>query len=163
MTLYELTKKYSAGKGEDMMWKTLSLVSDSVESSMQPCDRKKLIRKVYCAMSGGHYNEEFAHEDIESMFFTDKSGKQHPAPYWSTQTIEEVYDGVKDEILDYNLWDFAVTMNMLASDNWCLLERWFPGITDKERNAKLVEMAVNWLLDEDAKHPDSKIWHYMNG
>ena len=77
--------------------------------------------------------------------------------------IEEVYEGVKDEILDYNLWDFAVTMNMLASDNWCLLDRWFPGITDKERNVKLVEMAVNWLLDEDAKHPDAKIWHYLNG
>ena len=163
MTLYDLTKKYSTGKGEDMMWKTLSLVSDSVESSMSPCDRKKLIRKVYCAMSGGHYNEEFAHEDIESMFFTDKNGKQHQAPYWSTQAIEEVYEGVKDEILDYNLWDFAVTMNMLASDNWCLLERWFPGITEKERNVKLVEMSVNWLLDEDAKHPDSKIWHYLNG
>lgn len=163
MTLYELTKKYSAGKGEEMMWKTLSLVSDAVENSMSQCDRKALIRKVYCSMSSGHYNEEFAREDIEAMFFTDKDDNQRHAPYWPMPSIEEIYESVKDEILDYNIWDFAVTMNMLASDNWCLLGRWFPGITEKERNAKLVEMAVNWLLDEDARWPDSKIWHYLNG
>lgn len=163
MTLYDLTKKYSTGRGEDMMWKTLSLVSDAVEASMPPCERKALVRKVYCAMSGGHYNEEFAREDIDAMFYSDKNGVQHAAPYWSAAAIEDAYEGVKDEIIDYNVWDFAVTMNMLASDNWCLLGRWFPEMSEKERNQKLVEMAVNWLLDEDAKHPDSKIWHYLNG
>lgn len=163
MTLYDITKKYGTGKGEGMMWKVVADVSEAVEESMPEEARKELVREIYEEMSGGHYDEDFAMEDIEKMYYTDKSGTKHRAPYWSVSTMEDVYNSIKSEIRPYNFWDFAVTLNMVASDNWMMLERWFPGMEDGDRNAKLVDMAVNWLKDEDAKHPDSKIWHYING
>ena len=162
MTLYELTKKYSAGKGEDMMWKTLSLVSDSVESSMQPCDRKKLIRKVYCAMSGGHYNEEFAREDIAKMYYKDADGIKHYAPYWPDEALHSLYEAHKSEIPGYNFWDWAVTMNMIKSDYCQLLSEWFPDDDEETRNERIVRLAINWLDDEDNPFGQSKIWCYLN-
>lgn len=163
MTLYDITKKYGTGKGEGMMWKTVQVISDAVEESMPEADRKELVREIYGEMSGGHYDEAFAMEDIARMYYTDKSGSKHRAPYWAVSTMEVVYDSVKQDIRDYNFWDFAVTLNMVASDNWRLLESWFPEMTEQDRNTRLVQMAVNWLKDEDAQHPDAKIWHYLNG
>ena len=162
MTLYEITKKYGTGKGEGMMWKAVEVISDSVEDAMPEKDRQALVRKLYGEMSDGHYDEAFAMEDIAKMYYTDKNDKKHYAPYWSVSTMEEVYNGVKSDIRQYNFWDFAVALNMEASDKWMLLERWFPGMTEQERNTRLVELAVNYLKDEDARHPDSKIWHYLN-
>ena len=163
MTIYELTKKYGAGKGEGVMWKTVQVISDAVEESMPKESRNKLVREIYDEMSGGHYDEAFAMEDIGKMYYADKSGTKHYAPYWTVPTMQSVYDSIKSEIRPYNFWDFAVTLNMVASDNWMMLERWFPGMEDGDRNAKLVDMAINWLKDEDARHPESKIWDYING
>ena len=162
MTLYEITKKYGTGKGEGMMWKAVEVISEAVEESMPEEERKELVRKLYGEMSGGHYDEEFAMEDIEKMYYIDKKGNKHHAPYWSVPTMEEVYSGVKSDIREYNFWDFAVALNMEASDKWCLLERWFPNMNEQERNVKMVDLAVTFLTDEDARHPDSKIWHYLN-
>ena len=162
MTLYEITKKYGTGKGEGMMWKTLEAVSVAIEENMPEAERAELIREVFAQMSGGHYDESFAMEDIAKMYYSDKKGNKHYAPYWAVSTMDDVYAGIKSDIREYNFWDFAVTLNMVASDNWCLLDRWFPGMTEKERNEKLVELALNWLMDEDARHPDCKIWHYLN-
>ena len=163
MTLYEITKKYGAGKGEGMMWKTVEVISDAVEAHMPEDARLALVREIYEAMSGGHYDEDFALADIGKMYYLDKKGNRHAAPYWAVSTMEEVYAGVKSEIREYNFWDFAVALNMVASDNWCRLDRWFPGMTEQERNTRLVEMTLNWLQDVDARHPDAKIWFYMNG
>ena len=163
MNLYELTKKYGAGKGEGMMWKAVAVISDAVEESMPMESKQKLMREIYDEMSGGHYDEHFAMEDITRMYYTDRSGTKHQAPYWSVSTMQDVYDSISGDIRGYNFWDFAVTLNMVASDNWCMLDRWFPDMNEAERNKRLVDMAVNWLKDEDAKHPDSKIWNYING
>ena len=162
MTLYEITQTYGKGKGEDMMWKTVEVISEAVEKGMPEEHRKELVRRIYAEMSDCHYNEEFAHEDIAKMYYTDRAGKKHEAPYWSVPTMEEVYASVKSDIKAYNFWDFAVTLNMEASDKWRLLEGWFPNMTEQDRNARMVDLAVNFLRDEDAKYPTSKIWHYLN-
>ena len=162
MTLYDITKKYGTGKGEDMMWKVVEEVSEAVDEHMPEDARKELVREIYEEMSGGHYDEDFAMEDIEKMYYTDKKDKKHYAPYWSVSTMEEVYNSIKAEIRPYNFWDFAVTLNMVAN-NWMLLDRWFPDMEEGDRNSRMVDLAVNWLKDEDARHPDSKIWHYLNG
>ena len=162
MTLYEMTKKYGSGKGEAMMWKAVAAISEAVEEGM-PEDRKHaLMRRIYGEMSDGHYNEEFAAEDIAKMYYTDRKGVRHQAPYWPSSTVREIYEGVKGAIRPSAACDFEVTMNMVASDNWPLLEKWFPGMSDKERNEKTVELALNWLNDPDSPHPDSKIWNYLN-
>ena len=162
MNLYELTKKYSNGKGEDMMWKTLSIVSDAVESSMSEEDKKCMLRKVYGAMSDGHYNEEFAHEDIAKMYYIDRDRKKHYAPYWSDEDLKSIYQERRSEIPEYNCWDFAVTMSMIKSDYCPLLMSWFPGIGEEERNDKIVQLAINWLKDDDNPFGKSKTWRYLN-
>lgn len=161
MTLYELVKTYGSGKGEDMMWKTLSAVSGAIEHSMPEQEKNDLLRNVYGEISGGHYNEDMAKEDIEKMYYQDRSGEKHYAPYWPSGMVREIYDSVKNEIKPYNACDFNVTMNMIASDYWPLWDKWFPGMREDDRNQKTVEAAVAWLRDPDAKHPDTKIWHYL--
>lgn len=163
MTLYDLTKKYGEGKGEGTMWKTLALVSDAIENSMEPSAKHKLMRSVYGAISNGHYNDAFAKEDIAKMYYVDDAGRQHNAPYWTDEQMGEVYEKVKASLPSaYNACDFAVTMNMIKSDNCALLHKWFPNATQEEMDAKLVDLAVNWLNDSDNPLGDAKIWRYLN-
>lgn len=161
MTLYDLTKEYGKGRGEETMWASVQVISDFVEKHMAEEEKEALMREVYSVVADGHYNEDFAREDIEKMFFVDRAGTKHPAPYWPEEAVREIYNSVKGEINPYNFCDFNVTMNMVASDNWPLLEKWFPGMREDDRNQKTVEMALNFLKDPDAKNPDTKIWDYM--
>ena len=162
MTLYELTKNYGTGKGEDMMWTTTRLVSQAVEESMDKDSRHKLLRSIYGKLSDGHYNEEYAMEDVAQMYYKDRHGDRHYAPYWSVPTVMEIYSNVKDEIPAYNEWDFFVVVNMIKSDDYTMLERWYPGLTSEQYDEKIVEMSLNWLKDEDNPYGDSKIWSYLN-
>lgn len=162
MTLYELTKKYGEGKGEGAMWSTLSLVSDAIENTMTAPEKNALIRKVYGIMSGKHYNEDFAREDIAKMYYKDDDGEKHYAPYWPDAALRSLYNEHKDEIPDYNCWDWMVTMSMIKSDNCGVLSEWFPDDDDDMRNERIVRLALNWLQDEDNPFGASKIWCYFN-
>ena len=161
-TLYETVKTYGKGKGEDMMWKTVALISDAVELEMTEESRRALLADIYGLMSGGHYNEEFAMACVAKMYFVDKAGNKHHAPYWSTDQVREVYTMAKGNIpQQYNFWDFFVTFNMVASDNWLLYHEWWPDMTEAMARQKFGEAAVNWLNDQDWKS-DSKIWDYLH-
>ncbi len=162
MTLYELTKKYGEGKGEDMMWKTVHIISDAVESGMDDAHKAALMRKVYGVMSDGHYNEESAREDVAKMFYLDADGERHDAPYWPEESVKAIYDGIRNKIPDYNFWDFYTTMSMIASDNWCMLKRWFPGADTSDMNERIAEMSLAWLNDDDWP-TKTKIWDYLSG
>ena len=161
MTLYDLTKKYGEGKSEDAMWKAVKIVSDSIETSMDDASKESLMKRIYGSMSDKHYNEELARADVSKMYYTDADGKKHFGPYWPEEAVQGIYDSYRDEIPDYNFWDFCVTMNMLASDNWCMLKRWFPNYNSSELNEKVAEMAVTWLSDEDWP-TKTKIWDYLS-
>ena len=163
MNLYDFTKKYSTGKGEGMMWKTVAIISDAVEQSMPDDAKKSLMRKMYGVMSDGHYNEEFAHEDVSKMYYLDEDGNKHFAPYWTESQIKEVYDSYKDELEPYNMWDLYVTMQMLKSDNCPLYKEWFPDASPSEMDEKYVQASIAWLNDPDYRYPSSKIWRYLNG
>ena len=163
MTLYELTKKYGEGKGEAMMWSTVQVISDHIEKAMSDEDRHRLLREIYGMMSGGHYDDELAEADAAKLYYKDKAGTKHYAPYWTPQVVRPIYESVKGDIPGYTFGDFYVTLNMVASDQWPIIERWFPNATPQERDQKFVELAVNWLRDPDAKDADHKIWSYING
>ena len=87
MNLYDLIKKYGEGRGEAMMWKAVSVISDAVDSYMPEEEKDALVRRVYGEMSDGHYNEEFAREDIKKMYYTDRDGNKHYAPYWTDDAL----------------------------------------------------------------------------
>ena len=162
MTLYELTKKYGEGKGEAMMWTAVETISEAVDRAMPEEEKEALMRHLYGKMSGGHFDEPFAMEAVEKMYYLDGNGAKHTAPYWTPQVVKPIYEGVKREIPAYGFWDFYVTLNMAAADNWSLVEAWFPGLTPAERDQRFIDLAVNWPRDPDAKDTN-KIWKYLNG
>ena len=162
MTIYEMTKSLGKGKGEDMMWTTTHIISNAVEESMDKDARHHLKRAIYGALSGGHYNEEYAMEDVASMYYKDARGNKHFAPYWAVPQVQEIYSNIKGEIPSYNEWDWFVTLQMTKADYCPMLEKWYPDITTEQKDAKLVELALNWLKDEDSPYPTGKIWHYLN-
>ena len=163
MTLYELTKKYGQGQGESMMWKTVDVISDSVETYMDEKEKARLMRRIYGVMSGHHYNDEFAIEDVANMYYVDDSGDAHYAPYWTSQQVKGVYESVKNSIPSkYNFWDFYVTLQMVKSDLCPMYRGWFPDATPEQMDKRFVESAVNWLNDPDSPNADHKIWSYLN-
>ena len=163
MTLYDLTKKYGEGKGEDMMWATLAVVSDAIENSMDDSSKARLLRNLYGEMSDGHYNSEYAQEDVAKMYYTDREGKKNLAPYWTPEQVNAVYEKYKDAIpAEYNVWDFYVVLNMVRADNCPLLKNWFPAATPEDMDKKFVELAVSWLNDPDSPYGTSKPWKYLN-
>ena len=163
MNLYEQTKKYGNGKDDATMWATIKIVSDALEEHMEEKERKALIRKIYEYSHKGHYNEEYALEDVEKMYFVDEKGEKHYAPYWTASQIKDVYEAVKTKIpSEYNCWDFFVTMQMIKSDNCPLLRKWFPEASIEEMDRKLIELSINWLNDEDNPYGTEKIWSYLN-
>lgn len=162
MTLFDLVKKYGEGGSEDTMWKTLALVSNAIESTMTAAEKNSLIRKVYGVMSGKHYNEEFAREDIAKMYYEDEEGEKRYGPYWPDEALRSLYEHYKSEIPDYNCWDWAVTMNMIKSDYCSLIKDWFPRLDNDEKTEKIVQLALTWLKDEDNPYGTSKIWCYFN-
>lgn len=43
-----------------------------------------------------------------------------------------------------------------------LLKEWFPDDSDKMLEQKMVQLAVNWINDEDNPYGESKIWCYFS-
>ena len=144
------------------MWKTVAVVSDMVEQYLSESEKHDLMRKMYGVMSNGHYNEDFAREDISKMYYVSDDGERHYAPYWPDDALIAIYRENKDKIPDYNQWDWMVVMNMIKSDNCHMLVEWFPGISEEKLNEKYVQSSLNWLRDEDNPFGRSKAWGYFN-
>lgn len=164
MKLFELIKKYGVGKGESTMWKSIEYISNELEQMKDTHPEKywKIVKGMYASMMGEHYNEEFAEWRVEQMYFEDKNGNMHKAPYWSDEKVKSIYEGNKHKLpQEYNCWDFYVTLNMMKADNYCMLKDWFTNASEDEIDVKLVCMTINYLNDDDAPHPESKIWNYL--
>jgi hypothetical protein len=118
----------------------------------------RFIKKQHEHMFGCHYNENFGEWRIKQMHYKDKAGTEHHAPHWPKDQYKTAYESVKAKLPPtYNCWDFAVTLEMLYSDDICMYRRWWPEATEEQLEGKVVEAAVNYLSDDD--DPDCKIWH----
>lgn len=162
MTLERLIVEYAEGSDITQMEKITKVISDFVESSATGAEKKRLMKKVYGIVGGGHFNEYFAEEQIATMYYTEKGGSNHYAPYWTEGELRTVFDEVKDKVSPYNLYDFMVVMNMVKSDQYLKLKRWFPDYTEENLFEKIVDEAVNWLADEDNPFGETKAWGYFN-
>ena len=160
--MHQMIETYSKGKGEGKMWDSIAVISDAVEKDMTAEAKKHLMRKIYCVMSGGHYNEEFAKEDVAKMYFKDANGKAHHAPYFTDEQVAAIYEKVKGSIPAYNMWDFYVTLNMVDSDYKPMLMRWYPDASETTMEKHFIEIAMTWLNDEDNPYGKEKIWKYLN-
>ena len=100
---------------------------------------------------------------VSKMYYTEDKEK-HYAQYWMSSEIENIWNKVKSELeeSDYTMWDFYVTMNMLMSDNYRLLEGRYPNSSKDEKTKIIIEDAINYLNDEDNPFGSEKIWGYLN-
>lgn len=118
----------------------------------------RFIKRQHEHMFGCHYNENFGMWRIAQMHYKDKAGAVHQAPHWTKDQYKSAYESVKAKLpATYNCWDFAVTLEMLYSDNICMYRGWWPEATEAQLETKVVEASVNYLKDDD--DPDCKIWH----
>ena len=162
MTIFELIKKYGRNRGEDVMWQSTEMISELLEKHLTDQELSKAKRKIYEIMAGGHYNKEFADEQMTKMYYINNNGIKRNAPYWTEEEVMQVYESVKNSIPEYNFYDFEVTLNMIKSDNCQMLKKWFPNEGKEERTQRFITMAVNWLKDEDNPFGTCKIWGYFN-
>lgn len=107
-----------------------------------------------------HFTEISARGCIAQMYYYESDTKKSFGPFIAYEEVKEIYDEVKDEIPDYNMWDFAVTLNLMYSDHAEVVKKWTKGNDKLEK--RMVELAVSWLNDEDTNHLTDKIWWYMN-
>ena len=95
-------------------------------------------------------------ETVEKYTMTGEKFLEHATK------IKEVFETIKNKIPStYNCWDFYVTLNMIKSDNYCMLKDWFPNEEDLDN--KFIDMAINFLNDIDYENNKCKIWTYFNG
>lgn len=112
----------------------------------------------YYMTGNSHFTELSARGCIAQMFYFKDDYNKAYDPFFEYEEIKEEYKNVMNDIPDYNVWDFAVTMNLIYSNHHDSVEKW--------QKVKLVKriscLAVEFLNDEDTAHPDDKIWWYMN-
>lgn len=164
MDLLSMIKLYGAGQGEETMWKSISHISNFVESAKDahPDEYKSLMKTIYADMMGGHYNMEFAKEQISKIYYTEDAVK-HYGPFWTDEKMHHAYEAAKNAIpSSYNEWDFWVTLSMIKSDFNCLLDDWFPETGEEQLLSYMIDLSINFLNDDDAPHPKTKIWSYFN-
>lgn len=161
--MYKTMIEEAKAKGvasEKAMWGGIDDVEELLEviKAEHPEHYWRFIKRQHERMFGCHYNENFAMWRIEQMHYKDKAGAVHHAPHWTKEQHKAAYDAVKSKLPStYNCWDFAVTLEMLYSDNICMYRSWWPDATQEQLEGKVVEAAVNYLTDDD--DPDCKIWH----
>lgn len=160
--MYELIQKYGKGKGEPVMWKSINILDKALKEYMPEDKYKALERCIYYQMEGGHYNREFADEQLKKMYYTDQKNEKHYAPYWTSEQVRGIYLTKVSLIPKYNEYDFEVALNMIKSDYCPLLRRWYPEATNEEILNKLIDLTINWLQDDDNPFGDEKVWRYFN-
>lgn len=152
---------------EKTMWASVANIEEvlTVVKEKMPEIYWAFIHKEHGNLNGGHYNEAMAKWDVSQMYYEGSDGGKHKAPYWTDEEIATVWEKVKPmiKVKAYNMWDFYVVMNMMKADNYNLLRKWWPQSTTEEMNGKLVDMAINYLNDDDARHKETKIWDYLHG
>lgn len=121
------------------------------ESAMRTLD--------YWMNGNSHFTELQARGCIAQMYYYVDDTEKRFGPFVGYEKARGYYDEVKMDIPDYNLWDFAVTLNLMYSDHADVVKKWTNG--ERRLEERMVELAVSWLNDEDSNHPTDKIWWYM--
>ena len=162
MDIYNILKSGLKGEGSDKMWGITKILSDIIEEHVPEKQKESLFNKVYYSVNGGHFNRESAERIIPRLYYLDEAKNKHFAPYWVESEVSPLYEAVKSQIPAYNFYDFEVTLNMIKSDEYLILKRWFPQASEQEILNKLIEEAVNYLVDDDNPYGTEKIWKYLN-
>lgn len=151
--ILDLVQKYGKGQGEAKMWKSVSVLSEAL-APMKETDKEGywcIMRKMYGAISDGHYNEEFAMYDVKHMEYTNRSGEKKEGGYWTAEQVEDATKGYKFPA-GVNKWDKYVAFNAMYSD-----------LCKKLDDALILDAAyLFYFADEDWGNGSStKVWEYF--
>ena len=160
MDFVELIKKYQEQSTPEEMLEVTKVIGKFVARHASEEDMHKLHRDIYGIVSGGHFDKYFADKAIAKMYYVDEDGKKHHAPFYTDEEVREAFELCKDDVSDYTIHDFAVTLNMVRSDNNRFLEKYAKSADHMK--SMVIDMTVEWLQDEDSPHADNKIWWYIN-
>lgn len=115
----------------------------------------------YCKNGVSHFDEYTARGCIATMYYYSDDTHREYAPFFDYNEVKREYENVAEQIPDYNVWDFAVTVNLVYSNHHDLVKKWSK---NKESAIKKVsELSVSFLNDEDTNHPTDKIFWYVCG
>ena len=149
--IYDLIKKY--GSSEE----TMKVLSEMLEDHLSKEEYEELSKDIYESTQGKHFDECFAKKQINKMYY-EENGIRHYAPYW--EDTSTIYGANKRKLEhSYNKWDWEVAMNMIKSDYYPLLKKWFP--SEEDYLDKIIDLTINWLNDEDNPFGENKIWCYF--
>lgn len=161
MDFVELIQKYQNETTPEKMLEVTKVIGIFVAKHGTEEELHHLYKDIYGVVSDGHFDRHFADDAIKKMFYEDEEGTRHHGPFFTDAEIKEVFDLNKDDISDYTIYDLAVTMNMLRSDNNRFFEKYAKNASEVKE--MVICMAIEYLQDPDAPHPTSKVWDYING
>lgn len=164
MDIKQYIKEHKSELTFDKLFVVSQKLAHVVDDKLDSECTEKMKRKIHCIISEGHYNEEYALEDVKHMYY-EYNNKKVFASYWPIEEVEEIYSSIKNSnriFSVYNLYDFYVTLNMIKSDNYKLYKSRFKNYTESELDKLFIEDAINWLDDSDNPYGESKIWKYLN-
>ncbi len=115
----------------------------------------------YCKNGVSHFDECTARGCIATLYYYEDDTHRVYAPFFDYEEVKAEYRKFADQIPDYNLWDFAVTMNLIYSNHSDLVKKWSK--SEESIIKKISDLSVSFLNDEDTNHPTDKIFWYMCG
>ena len=161
MDFVDFVDKYQQDMTPEQMLSIAKAMGKYLSYKLSDVEVHHLCAMVYGVLSEEHFDKHFADDAIKKMWYEDEDGSKHMAPFFTDEEIKKAFDQHKDDISDYNIFDLAVTMNLLRSDHHKLLKQY--SRDEEELKEMVVMMAIEYLQDPDCLHPTSKIWHNING
>ncbi len=140
------------GGGEKTMWKAVEAADQAMEyiRKNSPQEYDCLLRSLYVALCGKHYNRELAEQDTQAICYTDAGGNERHGAYWTAEQIESATQG-KSFSNSTTLWDKYVAYNAAYAD-FC----------KKFDDEQVMDIAyLFFFADEDWKG-ENKVWEYMS-
>lgn len=132
------------------------------ECGLSPHEAERAFRTIQYYKEGrSHFDELTARSCIAQIFYYVDDSTKVFAPYFDFARVKELYAKVAADILDYNFWDFAVTLNLSYAKHHDLIKKWTRG--QEKLEERLCQLSVKFLNDDLPLHPEGKIWWYING
>lgn len=167
MSLKKMIESYKKtyGGSEKEMWEAVDLIDERLLCVMKeecPDEYYQFMRELAEIYNHGHYDREYAEYDISKMWYKTPDGVMHKGGKWTIEEIVPIYNKHKTVLTKpYNVYDYAVTANMIYTDQIVILKSWFPSDTEEQINDKIFQLVDNWLNDPDYAEEGDKIWDYF--
>ena len=137
---------------EKKMWQSIDAMGGMLEmlKESHPEMYWKLMREQHRILFNGHYSEEFAQNDVDSLRYTDKDGKEHTGGHWTKDQVTAATQG--------KTFPAGVT----ECDKYVAYNAMYADLCKKFDDAQILDAAyLFYFADEEWPKPATKVWDYM--